>query len=181
MAPFPMVVLHRSRLLRFLVFAVLLIVALVVVVRWWAGSTDEGSPPGSEEDRPVIGLIPQVQTGGQETDFFVEARLEREKTRSQMVEILREIVNNPNSSPDSRKLAQDHLVEISNRLAAESEAEQLIMAKDFEDALVYVYADSALIIVKAQEITRPQAAQVASAVNRVTGISWEKVSIFPRQ
>ncbi len=175
-----MFVLKRDRA-QMVALSILLVAAIVVLGGLLRGGYDRQA----QEDEPLGPETPVYSevAAGPDTDHpaeassFVEMRLERERTRSMQVEILREIVNNPNSTAEAREQAQSRLMEISDKLAAESEAEQLIAAQDFDDALVYLLQEDALVLVKCDELDDTRVARIASVVSRVTGLSWENITV----
>lgn len=175
-----MFVVKRDRM-QMIALAVLLVAAVMVL----GGLLRGGYERHAGEDEAVGTEAPVWSEGSMSTDpedlpegnSFLEMRLERERTRSMQVEILREIVNNPNSTEGAREQAQGRLMEISDKLAGEAEAEQLITALDFEDALVYLLQEDALVLVKCKELDDTAVARIASIVSRVTGLSWEKIAV----
>ncbi|MFY9393540.1 MAG: SpoIIIAH-like family protein, partial [Halanaerobiales bacterium] len=77
-----------------------------------------------------------------EEDFFIEYRLERDRARSEQINILREIVNNPNSDEASKKEAQRKILEITDKMEKEMEIESLIRARGYREALAYIHEEA---------------------------------------
>ncbi|MGI6574520.1 MAG: SpoIIIAH-like family protein [bacterium] len=111
------------------------------------------------------------------SDFFVEYRLERERVRSQQMDMLREIVHNPNADAENRKEAHRILLEISQRLELEMEAEGLIKAKGFRDAVVFFNEERIHVIVKADQLKAAQVAQIGDLITGMYGVSLEHIII----
>lgn len=142
-------------------------------------TTDEStvstlSPAG--ETRSAVGDVRAVA----ENTFFADSRLERERVRSQRIELLKNIVENPNSDAEARRQAEQELIELSRRITQEAEIESLIQARGFEEVLVYLYDDASVVIVKADELTAEQAAQAADAVAKVAGIPFPGINVMAR-
>lgn|GEM_PF-6539506 len=138
---------------------------------------DEGEPPEDEEIEVVFQeeTDPPADVG---EEGFSGMRLDRDRARSEQVDILQGIVSNPDAGEDARAQAGDRLIEISDRLAMEAEAEQLIISSaGFADVLVYVMQDNALVLVKEDTLEDQEVSQIASMVSRVTGLSWEDISV----
>lgn len=139
-----------------------------------------------EVDNPVVETQQSGQKSaeGQKSDgFFIEYRIERERTRGQQVEWLREIINNPNSDNDTRKVAQEQLYTISQNMGKEMEIESLIRAKGFSDAVVLIQhlPDKVVtVVVKSENLTTEQAAQIADLVSRNTGVAKPNIVIIPK-
>jgi stage III sporulation protein AH len=135
------------------------------------------SPPSQAE-------VKAPETNGQEppsppkrSDYYTEQRLERDRIRSQVMDTLREIIHNPNSDEGNRREAHARLLQLSQQMAKETEIEGLIKAKDFPDALVVLHQDAVHVLVKVQEITAAQAAQIGDIVATATGLPREKIII----
>lgn len=112
--------------------------------------------------------------------FFIEYRLERERTRGQQVEWLREIINNPNAEAETRKKAQEELYTITRNIGKEMEIESLIRAKGFKDAVVLLQDKVATVVVQAEALTTERAAKIAELVSRNTGIPMPNIVIIPK-
>jgi len=59
----------------------------------------------------------------------------------------------------------------------ESEMENLIKARGFSDALVFVRENSVSAVVKTSTLSREEVIQVADAISRVTGVKAEDITI----
>ncbi len=118
----------------------------------------------------------------EEQDFFVDYRLERERVRGQRVEWLREVINNANSTADTRQKAQEHLLAISRSMEKENELENLIRAKGFKDAAVYVDEGSVTVIVEpaSVKLTTEDLSSITGLVSRGTGVDAQNIVIIPR-
>ncbi len=173
----------RYALIGLVAIAVLLLL-FSYVLRGWLRSDAPTEDLAEEAEQPaelVVSEDPEIEdlTGEKaEGDFFVDIRLRRERVRSQVVEMLREIVNNPNSAKEAREQAQQRLIDITKQMTWEAEAEQLLEAKGFSEVVVYLMTDNAVVMVDQEEIDEKQAAQVASVLVRVAEVGWEDVSIM---
>jgi len=114
------------------------------------------------------------------SNFFVEYRLERERVRGQRVEWLREVMNNADSSAETRQKAQEKLMSISNNMEKEIEMENLIKANGYNDAAVVVDDRSVTVIVATANLTAEEAARLTSLVSRGTGVDGSNIVIIPR-
>lgn len=151
------------------------------------GKGQEGTAPTAgipaAGEKPALPLETHRQAGeaqGEEAAFFVDYRLDRERARSQEVEMLREIVSNPQSAAETRKAAQEKLLALSQNMAREMEVENLIRAKGFKDAAVYLDSGGATVVVQAPRITPEEARRIAELISRSTGVAEQNVVIIPR-
>ncbi|ATW24029.1 SpoIIIAH-like family protein [Candidatus Formimonas warabiya] len=110
-------------------------------------------------------------------DYFVNYRMEREKIRSEQVEILREIVDNPNSVSDVRKEAQEKMLTLTQTMENELKLENLIRAKDFPDAVVLIQPESVMVVLKGAQLTDVDSTKIADLVANTTGCNYEDIII----
>lgn len=109
-------------------------------------------------------------------DFFTEYRLERDKIRSERSDLLREIIQNA-SSQDAKQQAQESILKMTLEKQREMEMENLIKAKGFADALVFVRDNSVSAVVKTSELTREEVIQVAEVISRISGVKPGDITI----
>lgn len=120
-----------------------------------------------------------LSKGFDETIFFVEYRLERDKVRGKQLELLKKIVEDPNSVAETRQEAQQKIIQITNYLEQELQLENLIKAKGFQDAVIFIQPQSVTAVVNQKEFTREEIAQIADLLITVTGQSIENIYIIP--
>lgn len=113
-------------------------------------------------------------------NFFNEYRIERDRRRSESVEILREIVNNPNSSASMRQEAQQNLISIADVLGKESKIENALVAKGFKDAVVVIQKEAVMVIVPSSGLRDDEIARISDIVIKVVGCKMEDVVIVPK-
>ncbi len=128
------------------------------------------------------GLMPGQEDVSSEstTDFFAEHRLEREKQRSMQVELLREIINNNNTSAEVRAEAQQDWLSLTALMEQELTVEKLVMSKGFEDAILVFNQDTANLIIKSSGLTQSEALQVMELVSTSLGVDMGKVRVIER-
>ena len=111
-------------------------------------------------------------------NYFAESRTQRDIGRSKAKESLVEVSGNPESSPEARKEAEMRLVDIAERIEMESSAEAEIKSRGFSDAVVYINADSATVVVdKEGELTAQDAAKIQEIIIRITNLDSTKIGI----
>ncbi|MEL7564232.1 MAG: SpoIIIAH-like family protein [Dehalobacterium sp.] len=114
-------------------------------------------------------------------DYFVNYRIEREKIRSQQIELLREIVDNPNSVSEVRKNAQEKMLTITQNMENELKLENLIKAKNYQDAVVLIQPESVMVVVKILELAAGDGTKIADMVANTTGHSYEDIIITTKE
>ncbi|HPL52769.1 MAG TPA: SpoIIIAH-like family protein [Bacillota bacterium] len=119
-----------------------------------------------------------VKTAG--ASFFSEYRIEREKNRSKEVEMWQDVINSEKAEENFKNMAQQELVKIVTLTDKEMLIENLIVAKGFNDALVFLTDDSATVIVEAKELTPSNIAQIQDIVIRKTKLEPKNIKIMKK-
>lgn len=142
-------------------------------------------PEGDGETETVSGLEALIEddTSGRTTskdDFFTNYRLERERVRAQQVEMLNSVIADPNSAAEVRKNAQEKLIDITENMEHELQLENLIMAKGFSEAAMFIQSGSATAILKKEGLAEDDVSVVADIISRVTGYNLEDIVVIPK-
>jgi len=112
-----------------------------------------------------------------EDTYFTTSKLERENIYSQTLETYQEIYNNVNSTSEQKALAMNEIANINKTRNAIMIAENLVLAKGFEDIVIFANTNSVSVIVKAENLGPEQIAQIQNIVSRELAISAEIISI----
>lgn len=114
-------------------------------------------------------------------DFYAEYRIERDRLRSERIDLLREVTKNGKNEDSSRQKAQDAIIKITIDRQKELEMENLIKAKGFSDALVFIHDNSVNAIVKTNTLSKEEVLQIADIISRSTGVRPEDITISTKQ
>ncbi len=128
------------------------------------------------EDYPSL-----VVAGSPGENFFVSFRLEREQARSETLDILKELLENPQSDDDIKKRAQEKILAMSDRIEKEKEIESLIRARGYPEALAFLHDDAIDIIIKTEGLEREDVARIGDIVAKSTGLSFSNVTIIEKK
>jgi len=136
------------------------------------------SMPTNDENLTEAGEAIFVD-GRNEASFFVQARLNREQSRSNERSILNDLINNANVETDQRAQAADAMLEIQRRIERETAAEAVIKSKGFSEVYVRISDNAVDIIVNKPELTEQDLAQIIDVVKRKTGMNETQIHISP--
>jgi stage III sporulation protein AH len=145
---------------------------------------DEISTEKTEEG--TVGEAAVIEDNGNEaietaaSSFFSEYRIEREKNRSKEVEMWQDIINSDKAEDNYKDMAQEELVKIVALTDKEMIIENLIVARGFNDALVFLTDDTATVIVEAKELTPSNIAQIQDIVVRKTKLEPKDIKIMKK-
>lgn len=81
-------------------------------------------------------------------DYFVQAKMEKENSRSKALEILNKTAGNESFDEETRKNAQQKILDMASNTEKEAVIENIAKAKGYNDISVYIDGDEADIIVK---------------------------------
>lgn len=169
---------------RFALFVVIAVMLLVYVFR--PRPEPVSAPPVSEGEVTVPGgTLPAAlltdEPPAARTDSLADARLARDRARSQEMESLAALAANRELTEDTRAAAGAELVGLTQRQARELEAEGMLQARGYPDAVVFLHPGAAEVIIKSDvELTAAQAYAVAEVVARASGLSVQQVTVLPR-
>lgn len=114
------------------------------------------------------------------TGFFTEFRLERDRVRDQQLQLLKELIANPKTGEKTRHNAQDKMLVITQNLGKELEVENLIKAKNFDDAVVFLQEESAVVVIKAKKLQEEDVFKIADLVKRSAAVKEDNIIVIPK-
>lgn len=123
-----------------------------------------------------VQLVKQSESG---ENYFVNYRLKREQFRQETKAMLSELLNS--SVEKSQSQAQEQWLGLSTKIQRESEIENLLKIKGFQDAVVDVFHDSVSVIIYAQELTPNEVSLIQDIVVRVTSVRMDKITVMAKK
>ncbi len=136
----------------------------------------EGALEGEGEGLFYEAPIPAVSTASAVTEYFTSARLTRRQSRDSAISTLREASEQESAAAEAVGGALEAITAMAQYSVTEAEIESLVMAKGFEDCLVFLDAQSAIVAVPA-----PPSGLTYAAVSRITDIVLEKTELNTEQ
>lgn len=180
-----MILLAKRKNIFILVCALVFIVSVYMMFLGNIPKVAEKQETNEESNEVYAGIehLPNQSEvlGKTDADFFIDYKLERDRLRGQEADYLRELINNPNASEQSKKVAQNDLIELSKKVEKEMIAENLIKAKGFEDAILFLSEDFINIVVKSDGLQAKDIAQITDAITKSTGVGLDKITIIERK
>lgn len=120
-----------------------------------------------------------VLTNGSADTTVAQAKVSREQVRAQNKETLQAIIDNTNLSDEEKQDAVAQMVEMTEIAEQEMAIETLMASKGFSESVVSLTSDSADVVVRAEELTDANRAQIEDIVTRKTEIAPENIVITP--
>lgn len=138
-------------------------------------NADVAEQEGTEENHQVGDAV-MVSTTIQ-SNFTVNARLEREQRRAQSKESLMSIIESETISEEQKQEAVETLVNLTTIAEKENAAELLLEAKGFSDPIVNIVENEVDVVINATSVTDQQVAQIEDIVTRKTGFEPKDITI----
>lgn len=113
-------------------------------------------------------------------DYFIQARMNKEQSRSKNSESLKKISEDVNASEEIRTEAQAKMIALAEISEKEMRIETLINKMGFEDTFILFADDGSVdIVVKTPSLTTSQTAQITDIVTRQGGVEVKDIHIKP--
>lgn len=109
--------------------------------------------------------------------YIVDMKMTREKQRNQLTEQLNEIINNPSTADEAKVEASNMKVSIVKNSDTELQIENLLLAKGYNEAIVFIDGDKANVVVNMEEIKQNDATKIFDIVSNQSGISRENIKL----
>lgn len=138
-----------------------------------ASNTDETGANVIEQEIPGEAVF----TSASGVSTLAGAKLLKEQTRAQNKQSLMEIINSEDLTEEAKKEAVNSMISLTETAQKESDAQMLLEAKGFTQAVVSISGDSADVMVEAASLTEAQTAQIIDIVQRKTEIAAENIII----
>lgn len=148
-----------------IIVTVLLFVCAAVYLNWsynnsW-GRADEAMVEA--EDEAMAAAAAEGAAAEEAFDYFAEARLTRQTSRDEALSLLQTAAASESASQETIDGAMDAIAAMAQWSMQETQIENLLLAKDFDDCVVYMSDDSVTVAVPA-----PMEGLSEAAVARIT-------------
>ncbi len=111
------------------------------------------------------------------SDYFSQARLLRTSAKDEALSILKKVTEDGTASEETKQKALLDMTTIAKTKEQEGNAEGLIKAKGFVEAMVYISESNVNVAVQSTGLSKEQIAQIKDIVIDQTGFKAEKIKI----
>lgn len=122
-----------------------------------------------------------IEKSQNNTNYFVEQRLSRDKTRGETVERLNKIIEDEKTKEDTKNIAQNELIEIGDMSETELFLEGTIKAKGFKDVVVFLNNENARIVIDKDDLSEQDVMKALEIVTSETEIKTQNIKIMKKQ
>lgn len=134
--------------------------------------TDTSQPENSAEEAKA------EETSAAPTEYFTEAKLSKDNSRSKALEILNQTATNESFDSDVRKQAQNKIVSIAENTEKETIIENVARAKGYKDISVYIDGDSVEVIVKKSDFSGNDVKTIKEIITSELDTSAKNIKII---
>ncbi len=113
----------------------------------------------------------------EEDYYFITSKLDRNTMYSETLETYQEMYNNTNATAEQKQEALTKINKINNTKNAIMIAENLILAKGFENVVIFANEGSISVVIKAEELKQEEVAQIQNIVSRELNVNAEIIHI----
>ncbi|WP_042271863.1 SpoIIIAH-like family protein [[Clostridium] dakarense] len=110
--------------------------------------------------------------------YILDMKMTREKQRNELTQDLNEMINNPSTTEESRKEASSMKLQLVKDQETELKIENLLSAKGFEDALVYISNENVNVVVNEEKLEKADAAKVFDLVAQQASVKYENIKLM---
>ena len=162
--------------------AIGLFAALVGYINWqYAGKVSapnvEYNELAERQEEEMLGSAELVNAKVGEDDYFRKARMDREEGHSKAIETLNTVIQNDATDEESRTAAAEQVAAIAQNSDTEIKVENLIKAKGYQDAVVYMSDDSVSVVIKSEGLEASDISLIQGIVTQETGAAAEQIKI----
>ncbi len=118
-----------------------------------------------------------VETASDSGNYFEQAKMNKETSRSKSLEILNQTAENESFDADIRKKAGDKILEEANNVQKESEIESIAQSKGYSEICVYVDGSEANIMVRKDGFSDEDVVKLTSIATEQLKISAQNIKI----
>ena len=121
---------------------------------------------------------PADETAAYGEAYFAEAKLSRTKARDEAADALKYMLEDANLTTDQMTQLTMEAADIAKSIETEGKIENLIKAKGFEECMVYLEDDKIDVLVKCDEMTDSEAAQIKDVILSEVDVPDKNISII---
>ena len=131
----------------------------------------------STEIEAVNGKVGTKEPDEESEECVAQVKLGREQVRSKNKEALQKIIDDAGVSEAEKKSAVDAMVKLTENAQMEEDAQMMLEAKGFKNAVVSLSDDCCDVIVGKEDVTDEKRAQIEDIIKRKTNIGASNIVI----
>lgn len=170
-------IIGRKQILGFIIVASL---GLAVFVNWYyTNPKSESQAPTKAQEEVNLGDAQYVNASSvQETDYFTNARLNRTKAHDSAKEHLESLISNVDIDDETKVIAQNELIELSNLIKNEADIENLIKSQVNGECIVTLSSDKVEIVLPKSVTDEDTVVKIKDIIISKTKLNADDITII---
>jgi stage III sporulation protein AH len=111
-------------------------------------------------------------------DYFDKARSSRTAAREESLRLVQQTLGGADASAEDKKKATDTATVIAQNVLQESNIENLILAKGFDDCVVFIDGENCSVVVQAELLQQQECLQIMEIVVSQSSVAAKNVQIM---
>lgn len=138
--------------------AVVAVIGLAIFLNWQMGNTENADEVLSQQQSAAeqsnnSSILGQAEFVNSSNEYFDSARLNRQETRQQALDIANSVLSSESATQEERDQAAAQIMALSNAADAEGRIENLIKAKGYSECVAFISPETINIVVKSDGLT----------------------------
>ncbi len=117
-------------------------------------------------------------TGDARGDYFNEIRLNKEKSRSEALSLIKDVAENEDGDEEGKRKAQAEIIAMAKNIETEGNIENILISKGFKKVSVYIGNGNVTVTVLTDGLKPEDVAKIRDVVIGETGVGAEKIKIM---
>jgi len=126
-----------------------------------------------------LGAAASDNNSSSNSEYFAQAKLSRSKSRDEAVEALKTMLSDQELTLEQKSALTDQATHFANAIEVEGKIENLLLAKGFEDCMVYYDNNKVDVILQSAQLEEQQVTQIRDVILDETDVAVENISIIP--
>ena len=165
-----MFIVLKKKKLFFLFFFVFCVLGLVVLLCSGSLNNYKAVNNYTSEKSESDDLLPgEAVVVSNQDDELVLARNNREYSRSKTAQMLRDVINDKNTTSDARKKAENYILKLAEKIDKELKIENLLLTKGYKDCVVFIEDDgSTILTIRSEKLDVKDVARITDIIYGIT-------------
>lgn len=163
--------------------AVVAVIGLAIFLNWQLSdkpNADEvmSQQQSAAENSSQSSILGQAEFVNSNTEYFDAARLNRQESRQQAIDIANGVLSSESATQEERDQAAAQIMTLSNAADTEGRIENLIMAKGYTECVAFIGDDNINIVVKSNGLSSGDVIAIKDIAVAQTEIDASSVKII---
>lgn len=171
----------KSRIIgrkQLLTFSLIFALSAAMFVNWYYTKPQNAEKEPEVTNQANLGDAQYVNSDSVSENFYVSAKLNRNKAHDSAKEYLSSIIADEKIDEETKVSAREKLIKISEQIKVESDIENLIAAQIKGDCIVTYDLDSIEVIIPKSAINNEVALKIKSIILSKTKLTSDKITII---